>query len=526
MAQDGPQDSAGPSSPPPELPDGWLAQWEGVSRKWYFVQRATGKSQWEIPTEPVILTPSTTPGSIGAGPTQAPRVASPAVSPMEGMNYSANRGIFTHSTERAGLSGLLGSQGGGSGLTQLADRMLNKISKEFMPGKTGGANAYQQFPPGHPNHPASQNPYGQPGRPPQYQSAANPYGYASIGQTAGSYTGDVPQYHPQGQAMSPGGFHQSPGIHPAYSHHQYPNQPAMTPQFSPVSPVSQHSWQGHQQPLPGYPPAYPASEMQGSIDSSHAPVPPVAQPQWQLGPQPTIPHATKPTVTHLQQDPNNPASQPQFHNPTVSHQQPPQQPTQFAGNPYQQGHPIYEAPGDIQMARPQSQNHPDPSQQQQMTSMYHQHPQHGSQHSTPFTPGSGAVPASPAVASNYANNSSMTSLPGSNVNPQQGNLSHHPSLTSLSSSHTPTNRPANSFIAELPDNQVGISQTPNHPASQPSNPQHMNQPPPNGMIAEMPGSEPPIRHTPADPQFVSGPWTLPPPPPPQNRYNNSGGFSQ
>lgn len=86
-----------------------LAQWEGVSRKWYFVQRATGKSQWEIPTEPVILTPSTTPGSIGAGPTQAPRGASPAVSPIEGMNYSiggggANRGIFSHGTERAGLS--------------------------------------------------------------------------------------------------------------------------------------------------------------------------------------------------------------------------------------------------------------------------------------------------------------------------------------------------------------------------------------------------------------------------------------
>lgn len=49
-----------------------LPQWEGVQRKWYYVQRATGKSQWEIPTEPVILTPSTTPTSIGTGPSQAP----------------------------------------------------------------------------------------------------------------------------------------------------------------------------------------------------------------------------------------------------------------------------------------------------------------------------------------------------------------------------------------------------------------------------------------------------------------------
>lgn len=49
-----------------------LPQWEGVQRKWYYVQRATGKSQWEIPTEPVVLTPSTTPTSIGTGPSQAP----------------------------------------------------------------------------------------------------------------------------------------------------------------------------------------------------------------------------------------------------------------------------------------------------------------------------------------------------------------------------------------------------------------------------------------------------------------------
>ncbi|KAJ5634143.1 hypothetical protein N7528_001985 [Penicillium herquei] len=49
-----------------------LPQWEGVQRKWYYVQRATGKSQWDIPTEPVVLTPSTTPTSIGTGPSQAP----------------------------------------------------------------------------------------------------------------------------------------------------------------------------------------------------------------------------------------------------------------------------------------------------------------------------------------------------------------------------------------------------------------------------------------------------------------------
>ncbi|KAJ5493412.1 hypothetical protein N7539_002158 [Penicillium diatomitis] len=72
MGEDVPADTAGPSSPPPRLPEGWLPQWEGVGRQWYYVQRATGKSQWEIPTEPVIMTPSSTPGDIGAGPSQAP----------------------------------------------------------------------------------------------------------------------------------------------------------------------------------------------------------------------------------------------------------------------------------------------------------------------------------------------------------------------------------------------------------------------------------------------------------------------
>ncbi|KAJ5754066.1 uncharacterized protein N7511_008219 [Penicillium nucicola] len=71
MAPEAPADTAGPSSPPPRLPEGWLAQWEGVQRKWYFVQRTTGKSQWDIPTEPVLLTPSTTPIP-GPGSSQAP----------------------------------------------------------------------------------------------------------------------------------------------------------------------------------------------------------------------------------------------------------------------------------------------------------------------------------------------------------------------------------------------------------------------------------------------------------------------
>jgi hypothetical protein len=40
----------GPSYAPPPLPEGWIAQWDGMPRKYYFVQLSNGASQWEIPT--------------------------------------------------------------------------------------------------------------------------------------------------------------------------------------------------------------------------------------------------------------------------------------------------------------------------------------------------------------------------------------------------------------------------------------------------------------------------------------------
>ncbi len=40
----------GPTFAPPPLPAGWIAQWDGSSRKYYFVQISTGVSQWDTPT--------------------------------------------------------------------------------------------------------------------------------------------------------------------------------------------------------------------------------------------------------------------------------------------------------------------------------------------------------------------------------------------------------------------------------------------------------------------------------------------
>lgn len=53
----------GPSFGPPPLPEGWIAQWDGMGRKYYFVQLSTGDSQWETPTHaaPTGPTPQATP---------------------------------------------------------------------------------------------------------------------------------------------------------------------------------------------------------------------------------------------------------------------------------------------------------------------------------------------------------------------------------------------------------------------------------------------------------------------------------
>jgi hypothetical protein len=50
-------DQEGPSYAPPPLPEGWIAQWDGMSRKYYFVQLSTGASQWETPTHAAPMGP-------------------------------------------------------------------------------------------------------------------------------------------------------------------------------------------------------------------------------------------------------------------------------------------------------------------------------------------------------------------------------------------------------------------------------------------------------------------------------------
>lgn len=64
--------SEGPTFGPPQLPPGWIAQWDGASKKYYFVQLSTGVSQWEVPTD-AAPTGSTPAPAAGDHPYGVPR---------------------------------------------------------------------------------------------------------------------------------------------------------------------------------------------------------------------------------------------------------------------------------------------------------------------------------------------------------------------------------------------------------------------------------------------------------------------
>lgn len=59
----------GPTYEPPNLPPGWIAQWDGSSKKYYFVSISTGVSQWETPSQ---AAPGGTPAPRGDHPYGAP----------------------------------------------------------------------------------------------------------------------------------------------------------------------------------------------------------------------------------------------------------------------------------------------------------------------------------------------------------------------------------------------------------------------------------------------------------------------
>ncbi|KAJ6141339.1 hypothetical protein N7470_010235 [Penicillium chermesinum] len=256
MPQDEPADTAGPSSPPPRLPEGWLPQWEGVQRKWYYVQRATGKSQWEIPTEPVILTPSTTPTSIGTGPSQAPPSRPSTNSPQVSLVRKTLAEKIEAAVEKSRASSSL-------------DAQLNEHSGNPISGPSGATNWY----PGNTGHNIG------PGFPPE------------MGLGGGGY---VPSLHPESSL----GNHLADSAAYYPSHHQTHNANHLAspwshvpnPHAQPAGGYMQQNEQ-HQGPFRGNPAdplqsRYISEFPPSHLTSGHSQIlgigAQVPQPQWQL----------------------------------------------------------------------------------------------------------------------------------------------------------------------------------------------------------------------------------------------------
>ncbi|MCJ1254860.1 hypothetical protein MMC24_002676 [Lignoscripta atroalba] len=352
----------GPSHAPPSLPDGWLAQWEGQSRKYYYVQRATGHSQWDVPNQPALSvpTPDSTPQP-RTDPFEQPS-ATRGQDQVGGSYQGADRGLLgdlmgkkpgNKPQSSSGLGGIAssllgggshgggshggGSHGGGGIAGQLVGSLLgggkpqNQQHTSQPSSGSGGFGGFGGSSSGTQQHGGLMNMAsgllgGHHG-----SSSQNNYGYSSGGQGAGSggYSGQAPPaaYKPPGQQ----------------SNNQYGTQ-------NPSQTQPQQSYQGGQYQAPGQ-----QQHQQAFPNTPHGPQLGQGEqrPQGNYG-QPSHSYATPPPG---QYGGSNPAP------PNYGQQNPAYQPQASASpyNPYpQQGHqpPGQQGPYEMYAAAQPTGSHP------------------------------------------------------------------------------------------------------------------------------------------------------------------------
>ncbi|TAQ88605.1 hypothetical protein B7494_g3043 [Chlorociboria aeruginascens] len=347
----------GPSFAPPSLPGGWIAQWDGTSQRYYFVQIATGSSQWDVPTEQALG---------GRTPQDTPQAAEyPYGTPQQELNIITNAdgsqsikhpdGTMEPYTGERGLGTVMMNQflGGGkkhsgqSGLVGLAEQFLgsggshNQNSNSHSSSGAGGLagaliggllgsgkkNDHQQQ-----NYSGSQNTQSQSGGLMSnlggmfgggsgHQSSGNNFGYSQHNNNPqGGYTGTAPPaaYQPAGSAQNNYGP-SSPGQH---SYSQNPSQSQPSPYTSPTaqhqnppyhSPTSQQSPYGGVQHQDSYgnghpPPSQSHPSQQYPPPSQQYPPPPNQQyppSQYGQGPPGGYPGGPPPHSGNLEQPPHH-----------------------------------------------------------------------------------------------------------------------------------------------------------------------------------------------------------------------------
>lgn len=60
-----PQGPPAPYGAPPPMPPGWIQQWDQNSQRWFYIEQATGRSQWDPPAQHVQGPYAPPPGSGG-----------------------------------------------------------------------------------------------------------------------------------------------------------------------------------------------------------------------------------------------------------------------------------------------------------------------------------------------------------------------------------------------------------------------------------------------------------------------------
>lgn len=224
-----------PGPPPPSVPEGWKAQYDDRYQTWFYVNIATGKSQWDPPQAPVPSAdgppPSEPPPSYNQTGPADPAAAAAVMgdkkqsmasnNPYNPTNPSQSRASPSMIDDDARLAAKLqaeedarGISGGSRGPTPGAS--ADYYNEPSRPQSTGAG-----YPPG----PSSQSPM------PEQKRSKGGFLSKLMGKSSGSSSRPRPQY-PSYPQQQPGGYYggyQQPSPQPGYGYPQqgyggYPSQ--------------------------------------------------------------------------------------------------------------------------------------------------------------------------------------------------------------------------------------------------------------------------------------------------------------
>lgn len=344
----------GPSVAPPPLPSGWIAQWDESTRKYYYVELGTGRSQWDVPTQPAptaISTPANSsvnhPYGIppsGASPAQQPRIithadGSQTIQHADGrMEPILPPGTAGAPDGTRGMDGPTGDRGFGT----FAQNALNSFSGKQGGGGGGVGNFGGKVVSGLASSLFSSG--GDKPQPQNYHGAAQT-GAHSSGGLAGAVMGGVATMFGGNQGKPSGNFGYSnpgparySGTAPPISY-QPPSQPGASPTAH-SAPAPQHqpspSYPQRTQPSPSYhqpqhPPSYQQPQQSPSFQqpqhSSAYQQPPHQQPPAPYGGySQRPPYGGQQQYEHHQQPPYGGQHQYPHQSPYPGHPPPPGQP--------------------------------------------------------------------------------------------------------------------------------------------------------------------------------------------------------